>query len=122
MIFCNTCKRLTNGLHCQTLYTLPSVLILILNRGKNNRDFNEEFLFPPILDFTNNDIIQTPINTYRKFYLCGVVTHLGESGSSGHFIAYCRNSSTSNFCCYNDAFVSEVSIETAISSTISNKD
>ena len=92
-----------------------------LNRGKNNQDFNEEFVFPKILDLTDqNIIIQKDSN--HKFYLCGIITHLGESGAGGHFIAYCRNSPESNFLCYNDAQVSEVSIEVAISSKISNNE
>ena len=59
---------------------------------------------------------------YRKYYLRGITTHLGESGAGGHFIAYCRNNPDSNFLCYNDAQVSEVSIEVAMSSKISNNE
>ena len=119
MIYCNTCKRLTVGNHQQKLFILPKVLIIILNRGKNNLDYNEEFYFPDILDFKNKNIV---INEYNhKYYLCGIITHLGESGSSGHFIAYCRNNSNSNFLCYNDAIFYEVDIKTAINSRISDK-
>ena len=122
MIYCNRCKCLTNGLHQQVIFNLPSVLIIILNRGKNNKDFNEEFTFPPTIDFSNLNIIHNQNNVYKKYYLSGVITHLGESGTAGHFISYCRNSSTSNFLCYNDTSVNEVSIETAMSSKISQNE
>jgi len=119
MIYCNMCKRLTNDVHQQSIYQLPKVLIIILNRGKNNEDFNEEFDFPVILDLRNQNVIENP-NSPHLFYLCGIITHLGESSSGGHFIAYCRNNQKSNFTFYNDSIVSEASVESAISSKISD--
>jgi hypothetical protein len=32
-------------------------MIVILNRGKDNRDFNEEFDIPEILDFSKTNLI-----------------------------------------------------------------
>ena len=119
-IYCNNCKKLNNGCHQQSLYELPRVLIIILNRGKDNADFNDEFNFPEILDFNNNGIIVSPNCKYKRFYLCGIIKHLGESGSSGHFIAYCRNKPDSNFICYNDAVFNEVSVKDAMSANVSN--
>jgi len=121
MIYCNTCKGLRDGIHQQSIYGLPYILIIILNRGKNNEDFNEEFDFPEILDLSNQGVIINQ-NSYKKFYLCGIITHLGESGSGGHFIAYCRNNNNDKFLCYNDAVVSEVNVEDAMSSKISDND
>ena len=118
MIYCNNCRQLAPGSHKQDFYTLPPILIIILNRGKNNQDFNEEFKFEETLDFTDKNII---INnqSYKKYYLCGIITHLGESGSSGHFIAYCRNNLNDNFLCYNDDSVSTVGLLDAMSAKIS---
>jgi ubiquitin C-terminal hydrolase len=121
MIYCNNCKGLKDGIHQQNIYQLPKVLIVILNRGRNNADFNEEFDFPAILDLRNKNIALAQ-NSPRLFYLCGVITHLGESGSGGHFIAYCRNNQNDKFTYYNDSIVSEVSIETALSYKISNNE
>ena len=121
MIYCNNCKGLNNGVHQQFIYELPKVLIIILNRGRNNADFNEGFDFPPILDLRNQNVIINP-NSPKLFYLCGVITHLGESGIGGHFIAYCRNNMNDNFTIYNDSVVSEVSINEAISYNISNNE
>ena len=121
MIYCNNCKGLKDGIHQQNIYQLPKVLIVILNRGRNNADFNEEFDFPAILDLSKTNIALVQ-NSPRLFYLCGVITHLGESGSGGHFIAYCRNNQNDKFTYYNDSIVSEVSIETALSYKISNNE
>ena len=57
--------------------------------------------------------------TNKKFFLCGVITHLGESSSNGHFIAYFRNNINQKFYCYNDASVAEVSLKDAIKTKIS---
>ena len=105
MIYCNFCKGLRNGVHQQCIYQLPKVLIIILNRGKNNADFNEGFVFPPILDLRNQKVILNP-NSPQLFYLCG----------------YCRNNMNDNFTFYNDSIVSEVSIQTAISYKISHNE
>ena len=121
MIYCNVCRQLSPGVHQQQIYGMPRILIIILNRGKNNQDFNEEFKFEQILDFSGKNII-TNQNSFKRFYLCGVITHLGESGSGGHFIAYCRNNPNDQFICYNDAAVSPVSIADAMDCKISTKD
>ena len=120
MIYCNNCKKLTIGKNKQDIYSLPKILIIVLNRGKNNADFNEEFEFPEYLDFSNQHLILNP-NSKMKFYLMSIITHLGESDSSGHFIAYVRKGTTNQFLCYNDAVVSEVTSNEALKSKISNK-
>ena len=43
-----------------------------------------------------------------KYKLIGVVTHLGESGASGHFIAYCRSPINYQWYRYNDDLVTKV--------------
>ena len=42
-----------------------------------------------------------------NYELIGVLTHLGPSGMSGHFIAYCKSPVDKNWYCYNDAQVTE---------------
>ena len=122
MIYCNNCKALRKGIKQQNIYGLPKYLIIILNRGRTHQDFNEKFKFPEILDFTGKNIV---INnqSYKKYYLCGIITLLGESGPSGHFICYCRcNHKSKNFILYNDSVVSKVSIEYAMKENISKNE
>ena len=117
-IFCNTCNKQTVGTNKSDIYGMPRILIILLNRGKNNQDFNEEFKFDEYLDFTDKNIIINQ-NSFKKYYLSGIITHLGKSGNEGHFIAYCRNDMNSNFTSYDDETVTEVSIETAMKTQIS---
>ena len=121
MIYCNNCHGLRRGEHQQNIYGLPSVLIIILNRGKDNKDFNEQFNFPLELDLSNENIVINP-QSYKRFYLSGVIVHSGESGPSGHFFAYCRNSPTSQFFIYNDAIVKPANNEDPLKTINSNKD
>ena len=125
MIYCNTCKALKNGWVQQSIYQLPQIMIIILNRGRNNKDFREEFQINEILDFHNTPNIFCNIDNqkkYKKYFLCGIVKHLGESGSNGHFISYYRNSMNQKFYCYNDASVAEVSVEDAMKTKISRNE
>ena len=122
MIYCNQCKKLTPGTHQQNIYAMPNILIIILDRGKNNSEFNEEFTFDEILDFTKGNVFINNPKSSKKFYLCGIVTHLGESGSSGHFIAYCRNGVNEPFLCYNDAAVAKVDVITAMEAKLSKNE
>ena len=125
MIYCNTCKGLKNGWVEQSIYQLPKIMIIILNRGKNNKDYRDQFQIDEVIDFNNCQNIMCNIdnnNKYKKFYLCGIIKHLGESGSNGHFISYFRNSLNQKFYCYNDASVVEVSVEDALKTNISRRD
>jgi len=121
MIYCNTCQASHSGKTQQSIYILPPVLIIVLNRGRDNQDFNEPFDFPEVLDLsTGNYVIEK--NSYKRYYLCGLITHLGESSSSGHFICYCRNDLNDPFVCYNDTQVSEgIEIDEGMRCNISYK-
>ena len=120
MIFCNDCKCLTPGSHLQMIYSLPPVLIIVLNRGRNNQDFKEEFTFPEVLNFNENNYVIYD-GSYKKYFLCGIIVHLGESSSSGHFICFCRNAINDKFVMYNDAIVSDnIEIEEAMKCNISD--
>ena len=119
MNYCKLCGKYTEVfLQKQDYYALSPILIIILNRGKNNRDFNEPFHFDEKLDFTN--IVQNK-NPYKKYFLAGIITQLGISGYNEHFVAYCRNNINDNFICYNDTSVTQVSVNDAMTERISGK-
>ena len=79
-LYCNDCKALKDAKNYNILFSLPPVLVIILNRGKG-KSFDCQ--------------------------LRGVICHLGESGMSGHFIAYCRHRINNLWYCYNDATVTQ---------------
>jgi ubiquitin C-terminal hydrolase len=103
-MYCNKCKVQLPASYYTKLYTLPQILIIVLNRGKGI-EFKVKLEFPQELNLSQYVIDK---NTSFNFELIGVVTHLGESGASGHFIAYCKSPIDQNWYQYNDDLVSKV--------------
>ena len=103
-MYCNYCKNTCNSLMSTNLTTGPLILILLLNRGKGI-EFNVKINFYEELNLCG--YIQYN-NMGCKYKLIGVITHLGESSMSGHFIAYCREPLYGTWYKYNDAIVTQV--------------
>jgi ubiquitin C-terminal hydrolase len=103
MIYCNHCQNLCKAYHQKLIYMTPRILIIVLNRGKNNMEYQGNFEFGSELDLTK--ILVNKNNQFKKYFLIGVITHLEESGDNGHFIAYCRNKQREYFHCYDDESV-----------------
>jgi len=82
---------------------MPNYLIIILNRGKGNI-FNCQVQIPEIFDASYYIEIKSEDNNYE---LVGIVSHFGESGMGGHFIAFCKHNIDGKWRCYNDSIVSE---------------
>lgn len=102
---CHFCGRETCGSTRRRIYSLCPSLIICLNRGKNSADFAEDVAVPAELDlaeFVENSSFSGP----SRFYLGGTVNHKGESGDSGHYIAYCRFSYGERWMLYDDDKVS----------------
>jgi len=85
-IYCNFCNQQANGNFLNRIYSLPPIIILILNRGRGNV-FDCDVDFPQILNLGNFTQDKTNFN----YKLKGVITHLGTSDMGGHFIAFCRH-------------------------------
>ena len=103
-MYCNICKDLQEADYQSMLYSTPPVLSIVLNRGRANLDFQEKFTFGPELNiekYLHNE------EKKGKYYLIGIVVHLGESNMSGHFMAFRRMDRESKWFCYNDSFVEE---------------
>ena len=103
-MFCNYCRANSDSYMKTNLYTGPEVLILILNRGKGI-EFNVKIYFTEELNLSK--YIENKESGYM-YKLIGVITHLGESSMSGHFIAYCKDPLNDKWYKYNDAIVDEV--------------
>jgi len=100
-MYCNFCKSQKNATYINRIYSLPPILIIILNRGKGN-SFQCDVDFP--LQINVQKYIQYSKSNFN-YSLIGVISHLGSSDMSGHFIAYCRHRITKEWYCYNDAIV-----------------
>ena len=107
-MYCNICQGSRDSWMQTRISSAPLVLILIINRGKGNLDFREPFIFWETIDLTNYVEFPQPDN---KYFLAGVVSHMGDSGPSGHFIAFCRMSESQKWYCYNDSLVTESSFQ-----------
>ena len=102
-MYCNICKRQCPSNFATYLYTPPQILILVLNRG-HGVQFKIKMDFYIELDLSN--FIQTRQNNEMiKYDLIGVVTHMGKSGASGHFIATCKSPIDGQWYQYNDDLV-----------------
>ena len=103
--FCNICKQLSDAIYTTNIFVSPNILILILNRGKDNV-FNIKIDFNEFLDITQfvfqKDIPQITYNLY------GVISHLGQSGPSAHFVAACKSPVNGYWYRYNDAIVTPI--------------
>ena len=103
-MYCNYCKQTCASSMRTVLTTGPEILILLLNRGKGI-EFNVKINFPAQLNISN----YLQINNQGFLYqLIGVITHIGESGMGGHFIAYCFDPLTGSWDKYNDSIVTNV--------------
>ena len=102
-IYYNSCRQMADAFYSSYLTTAPKILILLLNRGVGIQ-FKIKLEFTTELDITN--YIQKKTGNI-KYKLIGVITHLGESGEGGHFIAHCLSPIDNNWYTYNDAIVNE---------------
>ena len=103
-MYCNYCKGYADNIITTYLETGPEILILLLNRGKGI-EFEVKVNFYEKLDLSKYIGYK---NTGFNYELIGVITHIGESGMGGHFIAYCRDFNTKQWLKFNDAIVTEV--------------
>jgi ubiquitin C-terminal hydrolase len=99
-MYCNTCQMQKDSNYATYLYSPPLILILVLNRGQGTQ-FRVKMEFCAELNLTS--FFEAKQNNQSIIYdLIGVVTHMGESGASGHFIATCKSPIDGLWYQYND--------------------
>ena len=102
---CNICKQLFDSEYTSRIYSSPNVLILILNRGKDNK-YNIKLDFTETFDLTQFVVVKD--RPQLIYNLNGVITHFGQSGPNAHFIGFCKSPINNKWYKYNDAFVNLV--------------
>ena len=100
--YCNICKQLYDSIYTSKIFVSPTVLILILNRGKDNK-FNVKLIFYETIDISSFVIQKDKPNLIYNLY--GVITHIGQSGPNAHFIASCKSPVDHKWYRYNDSMV-----------------
>ena len=106
-ISCNFCNRMSNSINQTRIILTPNVLIINLNRGKGIK-YDIKLNFIEYLELRNYIFYPQSPHYYE---LVGVVSHLGGSDMSGHFIAFCKNSENAKWYKFNDAIVSPSNIQ-----------
>ena len=105
MMYCNQCHQLSDSSYTTKIFSAPKILILILNRGKGN-EFKIKINFEHIIDI--GCYVEQKNGPELKYELYGVLTHLGLSDMSGHFIAFCYSIIDKVWYKFNDSFVDPV--------------
>ena len=100
-MYCNICNKLYDALYSTSIYSTPNNLIINLNRGKG-AVYECKVNFPDQLNLYNFVKFN---NDYAVFELYAVISHLGPSSMSGHFVAYCKNRMDNKWYLYNDGLV-----------------
>ena len=95
-MYCSTCKGEFDAQMYNQIFKNPKVLIIILNRGKGI-EFDVPFTYPmklelndPFIDMENNPNFEGgegSKNNQIEYELISVITHMGESSMTGHFVA-----------------------------------
>ena len=103
--YCNMCKQLFDSNYTSKIYKCPTVLILILDRGKGNI-YNIKLIFEEFIDVT--DFVLQKEKSKIIYNLYGVITHIGESGPNAHFVASCKSPIDNKWYRYNDSIVMQI--------------
>jgi len=103
--YCNQCKQLFDSYYTSKIYICPTVLIIILNRGKGNI-YNIKLFFDEIIDIT--EFVLQKESSKIVYNLYGVITHIGQSGPNAHFVASCKSPIDNKWYRYNDSFVNPI--------------
>ena len=112
-ISCNFCGLRSSATQCNSLYSLPDILIINLNRGRGNI-YNVKIQIPENIDLSNQ--VESKIDNNHNYRLICLITHFGPNGTSGHFIAFCFVQGKNKWYKFNDSIVSESDFKEASNS------
>ena len=100
--YCNFCRQVCKSSISSVLTTEAEILILLLNGGKG-KEYNA------IINFFKNLNLSNYIKYTKTGYiykLIWIMNQVVENEDRRHFIAYCLNPITKEWCRYNDSIVS----------------
>jgi ubiquitin C-terminal hydrolase len=112
--YCQKCQGLRDAEVSSEIFYTPPYLLINFDYGKNKKfsptkvDFGAEI---DLTDFTDKKCIE------KKYELIGVSTHIGASGNSSHYIAYCKDIKNQLWYQFNDSFVNKCSFNEVNSNT-----
>ena len=100
--YCDICKTEYSFTYAEFIYSLPNILILILNRGRGDM-YNTRLEYYMELNLTN--FVEAKQNNEIIIYdLIGVIIRL-SAGLNVHFIAQCKSPINGLWYCFNDSII-----------------
>ena len=111
MIYCNYCNFRTNAFQYNAMFSSPEYLLINLNRGKA-KTLNVKVNLVENINISSYVESQVDSGNYK---LISVITHLGISGTSGHFIAFCYVETENSWFKFNDAEATRSNFQEAAS-------
>ena len=114
-IYCNNCNLMSDSCNQTKLIICPNVLVINLNRGKG-LEFDVKLNFGEYLNI--KEFVYYINSSPTNYELIGIVTCLGPSIMSGHFIAFCKSFVDHQWYKYNDAIVNLSSFSEASTSGV----
>ena len=117
--YCNKCKKRVTVTKRFSIFFVPKLLIICLNRfykeGNSYYGKNSEFIDFPLNNLDMGKYVCGPDKDYSKYDLFAVSQHYGGTGG-GHYTAVCKNID-GNWYDYNDSTCSPSSSNHVVSSS-----
>ena len=88
--YCQNCKGLRDAKVITKIYFTPPYLIINIDYGKDKKYMPKKVTFGGIIDI-KEFVDEFNISPSILYKLIAVSTHLGNSGTSGHYVTYCQN-------------------------------
>ena len=110
--YCNNCKKLCDAEMFTKILIPPKHLLINIDYGKNKKFMPKSVKYGETIDITK--YLSFDYGKPIKYKILGICSHLGISGSSGHYIAYCRNKQNEKWYQFNDLFVTQCKPEEII--------
>ena len=104
--YCNNCRKLCDADIRTQIYIPPKNLLINLDFGKNKIYMPKTINYDEQIDITRFISNQGEKIKGARYQILGVCSHYGDSGSYGHYIAYCRNKINKTWYKFNDSMVS----------------
>ena len=105
---CKRCGQLRDCEVSTKIFTSPPYLIINLDYGKNKKYDPQKITFSESLDLSGFTLENTQNISYK---LVAVSSHIGKSGNSGHYIAYCKDPSDNQWYEFNDYSISKAKLD-----------
>ena len=105
--YCQSCKDLKEAKVSSKIFYTPPYLIINFDYGKGKKYIPNEITFGDSIDLTG---FTTENCSERTYKLVAVSTHIGRSGNTGHYIAFCKDDKN-NWHKFNDSLHEECSFE-----------